>query len=172
MVEKLLASSSNEHPIFTADRSSGSTLSYGCDDVHAKVDSLSFQTVASDCHLCVTDRTGKKQEFYVEKQKLMDSSQLFQCLFSQKCSIASNGAINGLEKKHTSSCLSSRLTQLRIQVPSVDTFGGILQWIYTRNDQQWLTQINEENFDETLANVVFLHLGPEAYNICTRVFMA
>ncbi|KAK9763234.1 hypothetical protein K7432_010289 [Basidiobolus ranarum] len=168
MVEKLLAASSNEHSIFSVGHSSCNAFDYSTD---SKIeDNIFFRTLASDCHLCVTDRLGKVQEFYVEKQRLMDSSQLFQCLFSQKCSISSSVTINDIEKNLTSTCCSNRLTQLRIQIPSVDTFEGILKWIYTKDDNEWLAQIDEENFDATLANIVFLHLGPEAYSVCTQVF--
>ncbi|KAK9708429.1 hypothetical protein K7432_009649 [Basidiobolus ranarum] len=172
MVESILPSTSSEHSIYTSTHSNCMMLGCTSNLAYPMMEAnLSFQTISSDCHLSITDRAGNQQDFYVEKQILMKSSELFQCLFSQKCKLTSDtSTIQEIDLDHSTLHSNHRLTELRLQVPSVVTFEGILKWLYHKNDDQWLSLINEENFDETLANVVFLHLGSDAYDVCTRVF--
>ncbi|CAI2178691.1 13352_t:CDS:2 [Funneliformis geosporum] len=54
---------------------------------------------------------------------------------------------------------------LTIPIPYPEVFEPILHWLYHHDDDAWLDLINTENFPKFYANVSFLKLGREAYDI-------
>ncbi|CAJ0907080.1 16053_t:CDS:2 [Entrophospora sp. SA101] len=54
------------------------------------------------------------------------------------------------------------LTRVTIPIPSISTIELIINWLYTHNDQIWLSAMNKNNFEEICKNVIFLGLGDEA----------
>jgi len=54
---------------------------------------------------------------------------------------------------------------LTIPIPYPEVFEPILHWLYHHDDDAWLDLITLENFPKFYANVSFLKLGREAYDI-------
>ncbi|KAK9718989.1 hypothetical protein K7432_005126 [Basidiobolus ranarum] len=52
-----------------------------------------------------------------------------------------------------------------VTVPSVNGIEHLLRWVYTREDNEWLMSMNEENFESIMENVAFLRLNQEAYYV-------
>ncbi|CAJ0763656.1 21580_t:CDS:2, partial [Entrophospora sp. SA101] len=57
------------------------------------------------------------------------------------------------------------LTRVTIPIPSISTIELIINWLYTHNDQIWLSAMNKNNFEEICKNVIFLGLGDEALKV-------
>ncbi|CAG8478700.1 3665_t:CDS:1 [Dentiscutata heterogama] len=61
---------------------------------------------------------------------------------------------------------SSQLpSTLYVPIPYPECFGTILHWLYHHDDDAWLDDITEENFEKFYWNIKFLKLGKEAYDV-------
>ncbi|KAF0473326.1 kelch-like protein 23 [Gigaspora margarita] len=52
-----------------------------------------------------------------------------------------------------------------VPIPYPECFGTILHWLYHHDDDAWLDEITEENFEKFYWNIRFLKLGKEAYDV-------
>ncbi|CAG8638338.1 8842_t:CDS:2, partial [Racocetra fulgida] len=54
---------------------------------------------------------------------------------------------------------------LFVPIPYPECFGTILHWLYHHDDDAWLDDITEKNFEKFYWNIRFLKLGKEAYDV-------
>ncbi|CAG8491141.1 36062_t:CDS:2, partial [Racocetra persica] len=114
------------------------------DDSATNISNLSIQKISPS--------SGSPPDYYFHIHTLILATQsgYFNQLF---------GPIN----LHSSS--SQLPNTLFVPIPYPECFGTILHWLYHHDDDAWLDDITEENFEKFYWNIRFLKLGKEAYDV-------
>ncbi|KAK9763146.1 hypothetical protein K7432_010448 [Basidiobolus ranarum] len=142
----------------------------------SKVGSLIFNNRDSTCCLLkIHDQHDKQQTFWIHEFLLTSESLLMSHIFRKSIfsthpltadeiickDIVPVKMVDGDGKEYE---------EIHLEIPCVETFEPLLRWLYSRNDDDWIKTFTEENFDQVLANVAFMRLSFEAYDVCARFY--
>ncbi|KAK9767691.1 hypothetical protein K7432_002330 [Basidiobolus ranarum] len=129
---------------------------------------------STDIRLEIQDKKGNNAGFWVHDFYFsQESALLFRLLNTSRPRRPSSplAELHGwLDKGKFEKDEKSNKLHVHLQVPCGVSFGAILEWLYVHDDEKWLTSLNEDNFDGTLANVAYLRLNQDAYYVLARYY--
>ncbi|KAK9766063.1 hypothetical protein K7432_005135 [Basidiobolus ranarum] len=143
-----------------------------------KLGSLMFNNHKSTrCLLEVHDQRHKRQSFWIHEFLLTSESLLLSHIFRKSVfaihPLTADEIIckDVIPVKMVDEC-GEEYEMIRLEIPCVDTFEPLLRWLYDHNDNDWIKTFTKENFDQVLANVAFMRLNFQAYDVCAQFYEA
>ncbi|ORY06604.1 hypothetical protein K493DRAFT_18529 [Basidiobolus meristosporus CBS 931.73] len=128
---------------------------------------------SSDSCLHIEDSLNNEAHFWLHDFYFAQDCQLLYrllCRFPRRSSISNELEMTVEKRVEVEQDQQRMVRHIYIKVPSIVGFEEILRWIYTRDDEQWLSTFDEENFETIMQNVAFLRLGHEAYYVLAQFY--
>ncbi|ORX90779.1 hypothetical protein K493DRAFT_56542 [Basidiobolus meristosporus CBS 931.73] len=178
-----ICSGSKPNVLPTADRiiKVSDTLSLSLNEImgnRQKLGSIIFNNrTSTQCLLEVHDQHSRHRSFWIHEFLLVSESLLLSNIFRKSTFAIHPATADEIICKDVvpvkmEDADGGEYEVIRLEIPCVETFEPLLRWLYDHNDSNWIETFTKDNFDRVLANVAFMRLNLQAYDVCAQFYEA